>query len=811
MEKNFVIVVNNFYKMKKTSIIIFLFCLQKILLSQELQITGYITNSNLNPVEVATVSLCKKDSTVLSFSTTSSEGYFFLSIERNKVINRNLLLNITHISYNTQTIPIKISSDTVINILLQDNVHNLNEVVITAKKKPVIEFRDGNLVVNTSQIPNAETYDMAKLLSRLPGVSASDKEGLTYNGMPATLYIDGRKQTFSISSAINLLKTIPASAIEQVELNSMSLAQYDASSGAVINIKTKKQRIDGYYTSIGGESRTYDDKNIDVGTSMSYMFKKNRVMFNATFSYKNDYTKINYSDSTLYAGGSSILIDQLHKGRTNIYTGFANLNWDVKNGHTFNFNFFFYDDFGKHNTSEPTLIHDITDNKYIQSSKSKTNDDLWSANIEYQSRDSLSSRLKASYGIVYGGIRAEKEYYNQADNITEKKWYLDSDARMIGHRHTGKIDFEQKIGNNLHIDIGVKVDFGKLNDDVTYVTNTQYTVNYPESHFTGMENVFASYVRGIYTINDKWSIKGAIRAENTNYDINLRSENISTSRSYWNIFPYLTSTFKTNNYKTSFGFASAISRPNYEWLLPGIRYSNEYSYTVGNPNLEPSKIYTVAWNQLFFEYVLLNMRYSYFKDISGSIIISHNDNVTEYGYKNFADMQKFDATLSLPFQFFDKKFSGKIEGSVAYSKYRIAKNGFQIPIDRNGFWKGSIGGIMQYQITDRFGINTWFKYYPSHKMLQYDLKSRGGMDLGISYSVLKNDRLIFTLDAENIFDSFDKAYTYYYDGNIKTTNRKVNLRFIKFSFLLKLRGGEKISDKAKNNLNDIKRFSGSDN
>lgn len=111
---------------------------------------------------------------------------------------------------------------------------------------------DGNLKFNISKIEGNQGADIAKILEKLPGVTASQKQGLTLNGQSATLYIDGRPQKLSGAQAVSLLKTMPVESIESVELNSYTGSGYQASTGAVINIVTTKRKDDGWNMSVSG-------------------------------------------------------------------------------------------------------------------------------------------------------------------------------------------------------------------------------------------------------------------------------------------------------------------------------------------------------------------------------------------------------------------------------------------------------------------------------------------------------------------------------------------------------------------------------
>lgn len=768
--------------------------------SQNLEIKGTIINNNLDGVEAASVALYDKKGNLLSSTISNKQGKF--TIKQN-TDNKNTILNITHLSYINQSI--KLNNDTTLVICLQENVIEADEIVVIGKKK-AIEFKEGNLVANVSQIPNSESSTVANILKKLPGVTASDRSGLTLNGMSATLYIDGRKQNLQSTDIITVLESLPAASVDQVELISESNGMYDAEgTGAIINIKSKKQKLDGFYLTIGNENNLYADYSLDAGVNVFYMLKKNNLLINTTLSYKNDYSYKLVYDSTQFRTGTDVIIDMDKKNRMNQYIGSANLTYFMKKGHTLNFNVFGYDDFSNITTKMPTIVRDTeTEQNFTTLEKSKGNDDLWSGNIEYASPDSLSGKLKVSYGFVYGGVRSKTDYFNL--NNEQEEWYMYSNPRMIGHRHTFKADYKQFIGKKLSIYSGLKTDLGELKDDVIY--NTESTNdNLNESHFIANENLYAAYLALVYNFTENFGIYGSLRTEYTDYDVNLKSSDSQSNDTYYNLFPYFHVYLSVSRiYQTKLSFSSNISRPNYLYLLPGKRYNNEFSYSVGNPDLKPTMKRGIVWSNYLYTYGYISLRYVQAKDIIGQVLTSKTGNITEYTYQNYADNDQFYASIFLPYEFLNKKISGKVSSTIEYSTLKNAKNGYVIDDNNKSYWKTFYEILFNYNITDKLSVFAWYGHHPDYSTPLYDYKSRYSVDFGITYSMLKNNKLTFSLEAQNIFDTYDYSYTYYYDGNIKNSYRQTSNRLIRFSIRYKINGGEKIIDKKRDNPNDINRF-----
>lgn len=772
--------------------------------AQQVSLSGYIFDKDLNEIEAAAVSICKSDSTTLISTLSDKDGFFQLNYQG----SRGGYLYIKHIDCQTYFSPISVLSDTAIKIYLNPISYQLDEAVVVSESK-VVTFQDGNLVYSVSKIPGSETSNLNKIMVKLPGVSTRD--GLTLNGTGATLYIDGVKQQMVGSNSLSqILESMPASIVEQVELISNPAGLYDASSGAVINIKTKKQYSDGYSLNIGVSGYKYDHSKYSGETNAYLMLKKGRVSMNTMFSYSNDYSRTELFDSTTYKDQMIVTIDRLNTVRTNVFSFMNNLSIRLNKNRRLGLFLYIYDDFGKSALTWPTTIVDpngITIPSYLSKTKTKSNDDLWSAKLEYKSSDSSLTRMKASYGFLYGGLRSDNDYFKEQSIEYDKFMY--SNLEMIGYQHTLAIDLSQDIGNKFTLDAGLKADIGKLKDDATY----EYiggSGSYPTSHFVGYENIIAAYTRLRLKPNNKWLLSASIRTEYTDYDINHKSENSKTNNRYWDVFPYASISLTTNNYQTTLAFASGIVRPNYEWMLPGVRYTDEYSYTIGNPNLNPVKQYALAWNNLFFDYINVLVRFNHTKDWFGSVLYDTNQGKTAYSYQNYADQNRFYVRLSLPFQLFEEKLSGSINGMVRWTKYYHFKNGYSIPLGRSdSSWDNHISGSILYQITKNVGIHTYAYYNSENSTPQYNIKSYWGVDAGLFCSFLKKDILKISLDVENIFDSDKRKQYYFYEHNLKYQKFYTPSRLIKISIRVAFSGGAKIKNEEMPSdiPNDIGRFS----
>jgi hypothetical protein len=784
--------------MKHLIVLLLFVCVCFTNTAQNIKIEGKLLDEKSNAEIAATISLISKDSVQIASTITNNYGNFELTALKDSAF---CFLRITHLEFENSYSPLVLDRDTTITVHLNEKSILLNEVQIVAKK-PIYEFQNEKLIVNIGEIPNIQTYNVSRLTQMLPGVVNSDG-ALTLNGQAATVYLDGRKQTLNASNINTIIESMPVASIEKIELIYSSNGVYDASDGAIINIVYKKQRVDGYYLSITGGSGIYDKSNLDGESSAIIMVKKKNVMFNSMLSYRNNYLTSQANDTLHYWNDAFLYQDRNRKGRLNVYMGMFNLNWNVKNGHSLNFNFNLYDDFSRNHSTQQSILQNNGIIQDVWNVKTKGNGDLWAGQVEYVSPDTLNNKFKASYGIVYGGMRNYRNTFEEGAEI------LYTDDEMIAHRHTVKLDYEHKFSEKMNLLLGLKTDLGQLNDDVIYTETTNFN-RYPTSNFFGKENIYAAYVQLRYRFDPKWSANASLRSEHTYYSLDFTTQDENLTNSYTNLFPFFTTSYNSSNrnYQSSLSFGSSIERPDYEYMLPGLRYSNQYSYTQGNPELKPRTDYTVTWRSLFYQFINAYLGYNFGTNVIG--LTAKNSAIdpliVEREYQNIADLSAILAGVNVYYKLLSDKLSGQISGSVQQVNYKNPKNGFDLSQRKNDYWRGTLYANCNYQITSQLGINCQYFFYPKYEDLIYIRRARWRMNAGIYYNS-KKDKWSLSLDGYDIFHTDKSFREMYFDGNYNRLHSYSNSQFVRLSFIMKFKGGEKVEDKAKTGSLEMDRFS----
>ena len=141
-----------------------------------------------------------------------------------------------------------------------------------------------------------------------------------------------------------------------------------------------------------------------------------------------------------------------------------------------------------------------------------------------------------------------------------------------------------------------------------------------------------------------------LRVEQTNSVGNLITNNEVVDRSYWDFFPtfFLQQTISKNN-QIGFSYSRRIDRPSYDDLNPFIYYLDEYTYSKGNPFLNPQYTNSFELNYTFMQKYLLSINYSRVNDVITQVLLP--DPAKKALYQTNANIAKnisYGANLNLP-------------------------------------------------------------------------------------------------------------------------------------------------------------------
>ncbi|MGZ4055894.1 MAG: outer membrane beta-barrel protein, partial [Bacteroidia bacterium] len=578
------------------------------IISKAQSIRGTVTDSALSPVPFATIGVLNAtDSSIIRGSLTDENGNFII-----QPISKGLyLIQIKAIGFNTKySDPIQIDSASSVDlppITLNSRGINLNEISVSAIKK-TIEFKNGNIIVNVEDSPLARGNTVYDLFSKLPGVSINDNV-IQLNGKSGVIImVDGRVQQLTNTQLINMLKNMNAELVEKIELLKNPPVKYDASgTSGMINIKTKKVKLDGFsgsvYTSLSqgflgrslsGISLNYKTKKITFFSNLDYSYGYYRSMerFNKKFTTDSSVTEFNsintikdLDNSINYKVGADWFINKKNIIGFKIDGGPGSYSSSGNGTNTISQ----YNNLGFDHLNALAYIPDKwTSNNY-------------NVNAEHHF-DTTGTVLNFSSDYM----RLSETYSSNVQNL-----FLDANDHEILppniYRNdnlnildllASKLDFTKIVNSASSFEAGAKATFVNISNNYLFERKDNFNGNYYQdtsltNNYKYIEQTYAAYFNYIRSFK-KVNMQIGIRGENTHTIGKNTEKRFELVRNYYNLFPNISIEYTSSkNNKFQLNLNRRIDRPQYNELSPFRSYRDQYSYSEGNPFLQPQYSNTI--------------------------------------------------------------------------------------------------------------------------------------------------------------------------------------------------------------------------
>ncbi|MDO4695543.1 outer membrane beta-barrel protein [Porphyromonas sp.] len=469
---------------------------------------------------------------------------------------------------------------------------------MTANRK-LIKVQIDKLIYSVQADPMAKSSSLYQLFRRLPLLTNRDGNFLIKGRISPTLLINGVPSTALNSNPKEVLQSIPAGTIKEIQIIANPGVQYDGEfSGGIINIVTKQtfeMPMTGSISLTGSSRRSYS-------TEASLALQLNKVTLQATYTHsgQDKYKEIWTNDRTFLNDKHS---HRLLQDKERIYD---KNNYDMlmvasswtpndKNLLNITINYFKLHTHGsglQANTlynvnKEKTSAFDI-----METSDTKYNNIDISAN--YQRKLGTSGTLLLMYkftdmpkDVDDHFIVSKKENYNRH---SQRIWKSTHNIE-----HTLQCDYSQKIMDPHTLNTGMKYIVRLNSNDSKLYTQEQKESGWQYNNdasdlFAHKQSIIAAYGEYSYAINS-WKVTAGLRNELTleriYYDL-MPNKNFSTH--FNDLLGALTISYTLPQENIlNLYYRSHISRPSIHYLNPkGTVQDPTYVY-FGNPDIRAER------------------------------------------------------------------------------------------------------------------------------------------------------------------------------------------------------------------------------
>jgi iron complex outermembrane recepter protein len=621
---------------------------------------------------------------------------------------------------------------------LSPKVTNLEEVKIISQKK-FIKVDSDKTTISIKDNPLLSTGNSYEAVKKLPGVIASPIGGLTLNGKGVSIFIDGSPSTLSGSDLENYLASLPANAIEKVELIYNPGASFDANAnGSVINIVTSNRKMKG----VSGNFNINYNFNKYQKPSPQFLFngKEKNLSWQTTIGYnyidrennsKNGQTFTSFNpDKNIDQGRFTVITNRNFYFRVG-----TNYKLNKSSNLLFNYNSNFAND--RDTFDANTTGSDITKYTNIGSTKDKNNNHEIS--LQYKTKlDTLGRTFD---------ITAFTNVYNKNPNSSSNAFQNNVPSYI---NYTNKFDL---LNYYLKYDFAIpfeKLKFtlntgGKYNTiDVTNIG--KYNINNPVQsiiNFDYKETNLAFYTELRKKVK-KFNFTVGLRYEDFNVDRTGIVDAVKTDLNFKNknLFPNVSVLYDiTDNVNVSTSYARKISQPNYQVLDPNGSNFDQYNSSQGNLLLKPSFFDNYDFKISAMQFVQIGANYTVSKDHNLFIFSAKpGELVSTQTFQQFDKFKTFSAYANFPIPLdyffkgkeeFKKRMSNTDKMNYIYLSINYIKSlttGYALSFEPKPVWNYAAQAqiILPWDVKSSFSYfilptGTWEIYQITRPIQQFDM------------------------------------------------------------------------------------------
>jgi outer membrane receptor protein involved in Fe transport len=765
----------------------------------ESELTGRVTDGK-QPVPSATVTLLRKDSSIITQTISKTDGSFDLT----KLPATASILKITAVGYqpSTRNIPAgRHPAGTPFNTgaIRLTSVTSQLEVATVVRARPAFRTEIDKKVFNVDQSLASKGGTAQDALRQVPTLQVDAAGNVSLRNGSPTILLDGKQTTLTLDQ-------IPADQIESIEVMPNPSAKYDAQGNhGIVNIVLKKNRQPGFNGSVTGVwntlHETYGFANMNV-----YRHKWNftlNLMAHGHRSVSNTTTTLNdlSTNTSVIQRGHSVTTGPFQMVRTGVDFFMDDHNTFSLSG---NIGFGHHPSTGNQTTSYLD-IHDNLDSTSVRGSYNSDNFVFSHSNFDYthvfgrpDEKWSTDAALETYHGNDHGNY--DMQYLSKNGSALSTPYLQQFNDFAHAHTLTLQSDFSDPLPDGkTKLEAGVKtISNGNhsLNDfqdnfGQGYYVDTNASYNYSYTNTT-----YAAYTSLTQHLGEKFTYMAGIRYEDYQYKGQILQGSgggfgYHTAGFYPSVF--LTEKFGDDDVsELHLNYSRRINRPRWWQITPEINYSNPQNPQAGNPHIRPentnlvelgynTQFGNIGLNSTLYVKNTLNPMTAFNIPLSKDTLLStfENANYTNtFGAEIIVRTpitKWWDATTNLNFFQTDINANNLSQG--------LSNSGFSWFAKLNSNMK--ILNIYTFQVTGNYNAENF--------VAQGKILPSGGMDVAIKRDFLKNNAgtLVFSLaDVFNTERSRTDNYTpgvFFQDAITKPQTRVLKINFT-YSFGRELNG-----------------------
>ena len=620
--------------------------------------------------------------------------------------------------------------------------------------------------------PEAQTNNTLDMLRKVPMVTVDGDDQIQLKGSTNfKIYMNGKPSNLLSNNPAEVLKSMPANSVKNIEVITDPGAKYDAEGiGGIINIITTKNALQGYT----GTVRVNGSSLGRVGGGGYVSLKAGKLGLTANYNYNRERDPWNDANSVredLQNDGEHFLTQNgRRKSRGPFQFGYLEGSYEIDslNLLTVGANLFRGEmkSFSEYNVNRQDINHNPV---YSYNRNSETTGTFGSTdvNVDYQhSTHKKDELLTVSYRVSHSPN--DSKDYTELENVVNYNPWLGYPQNNINkastNEHTGQVDYTTPTWKDQTLEVGAKYIFrqSRSNTDRTAFNdslNIWEDVTSKDSHFRHTQHIYSAYL-GYSMKFDKFGVKAGVRAEGTSLDVKYEmAPDMNFDTHYFDVVPNATISYQLSMaQQLRLGYNMRIQRPGIWYLNPYLNNIDPQRISQGNPNLDSEKSNNVNFNfSKFAQKFSINASLSYTfvnNAIERYTIIANfpeSDPLSQYNgasYSTYGNMGKRQQVGLFLYGSWNPVplFRIYMNGGLDYTNIDSKKS---LGLTKDGV-AGRIFAGTQFNLPKDFRINLHGGYFSPWIQLQGKQSPFYFAGLNISKDFLKK-KLSVSLGAQNPF------------------------------------------------------------
>jgi hypothetical protein len=638
---------------------------------------------------------------------------------------------------------------------------NLQGVVVNARKS-IIKQEIDRIVYDLQADPDSKGNSVLEMMRKVPYLSLDADDNILLKGNNSyKILINGRPSGMMEKNPRDVLRSMPASSIQRIEVITNPPSKYDGEGLAgIINIITNKKIAEGYNGTLNLNGKLPVG---GPGMGGSITVKEGKLGLSAFGGASGSHSPLvnNSINRQISGANSSSLMQQSVRGsdgRSGYFGSEVSLEIDSLQLLSAQLN-------GNGSYSEGTSdlysllgSHSSTQQQYRLANRNKGNGNGFDASLNYQLGSKKDKNRLITFSYRYSN------YGNQANSnlqVSDTVNYEQPDYRQENEEdaaeHTFQVDYVRPL-KKVNMEAGVKGILRKNKSNFGYLAYDDVSGKFEpdenrSNRFTNRQEIFGAYNTWQFSLHN-WSFKAGARIEQTLVTADFISAASQVKQNYLNVIPTALVSRKWNNSNTvTIGWMQRIKRPNIYKLNPFVDRSNPSVESSGNPALLPTTI-----NELQLGYsstkklsVTLGVAYGFAKGLDMRVAsFDPVKNITRVTFENIGKATRTGCDFSLSYPI-SKRWNASVNGNAAYFKAEgIA----------DGVWLKNDWMMYSYTVSSGYRFTKGWRASANLSVNSRNTNSLQSSSNGLartSFSVNKElvkDKLSFSAGVNNPFSQY---------------------------------------------------------